>query len=256
MDSPGEKPALSRVYNGAVGGASTTAVDRSLLDRVFTLMPGYRYFAMANLRFARQAVTDFVDEGITQILDLGCGMLTPQSSHHVAHARNPAIRVMYVDIDPVTVEHVRNGTAGDPHVGVLRADVSHVDDVLDHPDVRAVLDLDKPVAVVAAAVLHCLPDDGEVSPADVLRRYHERLAPGSRLAATHASGDSLDPVLLAEAVGLFAQAGITVISREAGEFTDLFGPWRLREPGLSRLRWTIESGEEIDALAYSGVADR
>lgn len=251
-----EKPALSRVYNGAAGGASTTAVDRSLLGRVFELMPGYRYFAMANLGFARQAVADFVDAGITQVLDLGCGMLTPQSSHLVAHAKDQDVRVVYVDIDPVTVEHVRSGTEGLPNVGVLRADVSGVGEVLDHPVTREVIDLDEPVGVLAAAVLHCLPDDAEVPPAEVLRGYHERLAPGSRIAATHASGDTLDPSVVAEAVGLFRQAGITVLSRSADEFRALFGPWRLRAPGLSPLRWTVESGEEIDALAYSAVADR
>ncbi len=251
-----EKPALSRVYNGAVGGASTTAVDRGLLDRVFALIPGYRYFAMANLAFARQAVADFVDAGITQVLDLGCGMLTPQSSHLVAHAKNPDVRVVYTDIDPVTVEHVRAGTEGTPNVTVLRADVSHVDAVLDHPEVRAALDLDRPVGVLAAAVLHCLPDDGEVSPAGMLRGYHERLAPGSLLAAPHASGDTLDPEVLVEAIDLFTQAGITIISREADELRALFGPWRLREPGIRPLHWTVESGEEIYALAYGGVAEK
>jgi SAM-dependent methyltransferase len=256
MEPSVEKPALSRVYNGAVGGVSTTAVDRSLLERVFALMPGYRYFAMANLTFARQAVADFVDAGVTQVLDLGCGMLTPQPSHVVAHAKNPDVRVVYVDIDPVTVEHVRAGTEGEPNVGVFQADVSGVDDVLDHPVTRERLDLGKPVGVLAAAVLHCLPDDGAVPPAEVLRGYHDRLAPGSRVAATHASGDTLDPAVVTEAVGLFRQAGITVLSRSADEFRALFGPWRLREPGLVPLRWTVESGEEIDALAYGAVAEK
>lgn len=249
-----EKPALSRVYNGAAGGASTTAVDRGLLERVFALMPGYRYFAMANLGFARQAVSDFVDDGITQILDLGCGMLTPQSSHHVAHAKNPDVRVAYVDLDPVVVAHVLGGTEGDERVAVLRADVADADAVLDDPAVRAVLDLDRPVGVLAAAVLHCLTDDGPVPPADTVRGYHARLAQGSRLAATHASGDTLDPRVVEEAMGLFAQAGITVVSRTADEFGALLGPWRF--PGLNPLRWTLESGEEISALAYTAVAEK
>ena len=256
MEPSVEKPALARVYNGAVGGASTTAVDRGLLARVFELMPGYRYFAMANLGFAAQSVIDFLDADITQVLDLGCGMLTPRSTHHVAYARNHDARVMYVDIDPVTVEHVRAGIDGNPNVGVLRADVSDVAAVLDHPVTRGVLDLDKPVGIVAAAVLHCLPDDAPVPPAEVLRGYHERLAPGSRVAATHASGDTLDPAVVAEAVGLFGQAGITVLSRSAAEFRGLFGPWRLHEPGLIPLRWTVESGEEIAALAYGAVAEK
>ena len=82
-----------------------------------------------------------------------------------------------------------------------------------------------PVALLlAAAVLHCLPDDAAVPPAEVLRGYHERLAPGSRVAATHASGDTLDPSTVTESVGLFQQAGITVLSRGADEFRALFGP--------------------------------
>lgn len=250
-----ERPALARVYNGATGGASTAAVDRGLLERVFALMPGYRYFAMSNLRFAREAVAGFVDAGITQILDLGCGMLTQQSSHHVAHVSNPDVRVVYVDLDPVTVEHVRAGTEGDPRIGVLQADIGEVAEVLDHPKLRKVLDLNQPVGVLAAAVLHCMPDDGPVHPADALRAYHAGLAPGSVLAATHASGDTMDPAVVTEAVALFQKAGITVLSRTAAEFADLFGPWRTRPPGLDPLGWTVESGETVAALAYSAIAD-
>jgi len=254
MDPSLEQPALARVYNGATGGAGTTEVDRSLLQRVFALMPGYRYFAMANQRFAGQSVSEFVDAGITQILDLGCGLLTPQSSHAVAQAKNPDVRVVYVDLDPVTVEHVRLGTAGNEHVGVLTADVSQVDAVLDHEITRGLLDFDKPVGVVAAAVLHCLPDDGPVHPATALREYHDRLAAGSMLAATHASGDTLDPAVVAEAIALFQQAGITVLSRSAEEFTALFGPWQVRSPGLMPLRWSPEADEEVDAHGYTATA--
>ncbi|MPZ84680.1 MAG: hypothetical protein GEV28_31565 [Actinophytocola sp.] len=254
MDRSLDQPALARVYNGATGGASTSEVDRSLLQRVFALMPGYRYFAMANLRFAGQAVTEFVDAGITQILDLGCGMLSPQSSHTVAHARNPDVRVVYVDLDSVTAEHARLGTAGDDRVGVLEADVRQVDDVLDDPVTRRLLSPDEPVGVLAAAVLHCLPDDGAVHPADTLRRYHDRLPAGSMLAATHATGDTLDPDVVTEAIALFQQAGITVLSRTAEEFHALFGPWQVRPPGLRPLRWSPQPDEEIDAHGYTATA--
>lgn len=258
MEPSLSKPALARVYNGATGGASTSAADRGLLERVFALMPGYRYFAVANQRFAARSVGELVDAGLTQILDLGCGMLTPQSSHHVAHARNPEVRVVYVDSDPVTVEHVRGGTAGDERVGVVRADMRDVDQVLD--GASAVLDLDEPVGVLAAAVLHCLPDgddrDGDgVHPADAVRAYHDRLRPGSMLAASHASGDTLDPAVVAEAVALFRQAGITVLSRTAEEFAALLGPWQTS--GLRRLMWSAHpDAEEVDALAYTAVATR
>jgi hypothetical protein len=256
MDPSLEQPALARVYHGATGGAGTTEVDRSLLQRVFELMPGYRYFAMANQRFANQAVGEFVDAGITQILDLGCGLLSPQSSHVVAQAKNPDVRVVYVDLDPVTVEHVRLGTTGDERVGVLAADVSQVDTVLDHEITRGLLDLDEPVGVVAAAVLHCLPDDNPVPPATVLREYHDRLAAGSMLAATHATGDTLDPAVVTEAIALFQQAGIKVLSRSAEEFAALFGPWQVRSPGLTPLRWQPRPDEEIDAHGYTATALR
>jgi SAM-dependent methyltransferase len=247
------KPALARVYNGAAGGTSTAAVDRSLLERVFALMPGYKYFAMANQRFAAQAVAEFVDAGLTQILDLGCGMLTPQSSHQVAHAKNADVRIVYVDSDPVTVEHVRNGTAGDDRIGVVQADVRHVDQVLDAA--AAVLDLDRPVGVLAAAVLHCLPDDDEIHPSAAVRRYHERLAPGSMFAASHATGDTLEPEVVAEAIALFRHAGIVVLSRSADEFNALLEPWH--NPGLRRLLWLPNpDAEEIDALAYTAMATR
>jgi hypothetical protein len=285
--SPAIPPAISRVYDAASGGLSTTASDRTLLDRVLAIMPGYRYFARANRAFTHRAVHAFLDAGITQILDLGCGILTPDSTHEIARtapadgggthtadvARADVVHaeVVYVDTDPTVIEHVRAGTAGTEHVRVVEADLCRVDELLDHPVCREVLDLTRPVGVLAAAVLHCLPGhpnsrtgtgtgmdhSAADDPADVLRRYFDRLPAGSMLAMSHASGDTLDAAVTADAIALFADAGITVVSRTRSEIEHLLGPWDTTPDGVTRLVWSPPPGRDPhDALGYTAIATK
>lgn len=59
-----------------------------------------------------------------------------------------------------------------------------------------------------------------------LAGYHERLAPGSLLAASHADGIVLGLETAAAVEDRFARAGITFVHRSRREFADLLGPWQ------------------------------
>jgi hypothetical protein len=165
---------------------------------------------------------------------------------------------VYVDGDPIVTASVRAGVDGDPRVGVVEADMCYVHQVLDHETTQQVLDLGRPVGLFMVAVLHCLPDADE--PAAVLRRYHECLAPGTMLAASHASGDSLGTSLTNEGVERFATAGITVVSRTRNEFAELLGPWCLTPDGIVPVHWWRPEGStdpvEGASLGYGALATR
>ena len=250
-----KRPALARVYNGASGGAMTTAADRELLAKVLELVPGYRFFVAANRAFVRAAIHRFLDEGITQLLDLGCGMFFDGLTHEIAQSVTSAARVVYVDTDLAAIAHLQQTTEGSDRVGVVHADMCGVDAVLNAPVVRKVLDVDRPVGLLAAAVLHCVPDsDVSADVATVMRRYHDALAPGSMLALSHASGDSLPADIVAQAINLFKRAGITIVSRTRQEICDLLRPWQPEPAGVAELAWQVESGETVYAHGYTVIA--
>ena len=65
----------------------------------------------------------------------------------------------YVDNDPVVVSHARALRCTAPGVCAFQGDLRDPPGILGHPDLRAVIDLGEPVAIVLAAVLHFIPDE-------------------------------------------------------------------------------------------------
>jgi hypothetical protein len=228
-------PALARVYDFVLGGGYHFAADRALAEKLLGVIPGYRDFALENRSFLRRAALHMLDAGIDQFLDLGCGLLSVGPVHEIVHGVDDTCRVVYVDNDPVVTANVELSVGGDPRIGVVNSDLADARRVLDHPTTRRVLDLDRPVGVLAVAVLHCIPDS--IDPARILSEYHDRLPAGSLLAASHACGERLGPELTAAAEATLREAGIIVFSRTRAEFATMLGPWNPKPDGVLPTNW-------------------
>lgn len=225
-------PSLSRIYDHLLGGGHNFASDRAVAAAIMALAPRYDVLVRESRAFVRRAVLHMLTAGIDQFLDLGAGLGGVRHVHELAQAAQPGARVVYVDLDPVAVASLELIVhADDPSTGVIKADLRHVDEVLNHAVTARVLDLTRPVGVVAGSVLHCLPDAEEVTA--TLAGYHERLAPGSLLAASHADGIVLGLETAAAVEDCFARAGITLVHRSRREFADLLGPWQPHPDGVA-----------------------
>ena len=86
--------------------------------------------------------------------------------------------------------HSRSILEGVANTVVVEADLRRPATVLSDPAASALLDPDRPVAVLAIAAFHFVRD--EQDPAGILAGYHTELAPGSALAMTHGSADFPD----------------------------------------------------------------
>jgi hypothetical protein len=251
-----DKPALARVCDYVLGGARNFHPDRELARRILQIVPGYRQVVEQNRAFLRHATVSMLAAGVDQFLDLGCGLPGVGALHELVHVSNPSSPVVCVDHDPVVTAGITQALGDDPRIGVIQAGIQQVDVILDHPVTQRMLDPDRPVGVFALAVLHCLRDSD--TPAQVLRAYHDRLPAGSRLAASHGSGDNLAPEITTAAVAAFADAGITVVSRTRQEFAEMLGPWRPDPDGVVPLsRWRPVRVEDLvgaSSLGYSVLA--
>ena len=154
---------------------------------------------------------------------------------------------MYVDNDPVAVEHSQAILAGDDRTAVVQADLRDPDAVLADPAVRAMLDFSRPTAVLMVAVLHFVPDEDD--PAGLVARFRDadagrklpgplprdgrragrpggrapRPLPADRDADDHAARDQIE---------------------------QLFDGWELVPPGLVYLpQWRPEPGTPADGPA-------
>lgn len=233
-----DKPSIARIWDWFLGGMHNFAIDREVAQATLELMPEGPAMAQINRSFLRRAVRYCTAAGITQFLDVGSGIPTVGNVHEIAQRAQPGARTVYVDIDPVAVAHTRRILTGDPHSGVIHADLRQPERILADPELGRMLDLDRPIALLMVAVLHFIPDADD--PAGVLARYHKALAPGSHLIIAHGSTDTEQMATehLAAARENYERTVATVRLRTRAEVTDLFTGFELVEPGVVWLpRW-------------------
>jgi hypothetical protein len=251
-----ERPSPARIYDYWLGGAHNFAADRRVAEQVVAAFPNIIPVARANRAFLRRAVEYLVDAGVRQFLDIGSGVPTVGHVHEIAQARAPESRVVFVDIDPIAVEHSRLMLADNELTAVVQEDVRRPERILDAPEVQQLLDLEQPVAVLVVSLLHFLPDADD--PAGIVSRLTAPLAAGSYLAVSHGTDEG--PSDAAAGREVYRRVGIEMRLRSRKQIETLFGGFDLVEPGLVWLpQWHPESSNDVFAdspessAMYAGV---
>ena len=224
-----EHPSAARVYDYYLGGLHNFPVDREMAERALADWPELPRIMQANRAFLRRAVRHAVAAGIDQFLDIGSGIPTAGNVHEVARALDPSAHVVYVDVDPVAVAHAKALLVDDPLAAVVQADFCDPDAVLGSPEVRELLDLDRPVALLLVALLHFVPDERD--PAAALARYRDALAPGSLLVVSHATADGA-PARVDEHVDHYRRTAMPMTVRDRAQLEGLVEEFTLLEPGV------------------------
>ncbi|MFF6996854.1 SAM-dependent methyltransferase [Streptomyces sp. NPDC008313] len=249
-------PSVSRIYDYYLGGSHNFEVDREAARKAMEFMPGLPKIMQANRAFMRRAVRFALDEGVTQFLDIGSGIPTYGSVHEVAQSASPGARVMYVDHDPVAVAHSEAVLSGNEHADVLAADLRKPREILASSQVRQLIDLDRPVALLLVAVLHFVEDTDD--PYSAVAELRDALAPGSLLVLTHASFEGIPlPQGRAEgAVDVYKDIRNPLIMRSRDDIARFFEGYDMVEPGLVPMpEWRPDTApEDEDPFAFSGFA--
>ncbi|HVV23128.1 MAG TPA: SAM-dependent methyltransferase [Pseudonocardiaceae bacterium] len=246
------KPNAARVYDYILGGANNFEVDREFAKQIMAMLPDAQALAQENRGFLRRTVTRLALDGVRQFIDLGSGIPTVGNTHEAVQRIDPAARVVYVDNEPVAVAHSELILQDNPTAGILRADIRDADAVLKSDLTRELVDFDQPVAILAFAVLHFMPDDQD--PYGLVATYRNATAAGSYLAVSHATGDGRPEVdgVIAE----YRRASTPVTVRDKAAVTRFFDGYDLLDPGVVFARdWQPEIELDYDALslAYGGV---
>ncbi|MCK1797335.1 SAM-dependent methyltransferase [Streptomyces sp. XM4193] len=250
------RPSVSRIYDFYLGGSHNFEVDREAGRKAIVAFPGLPKIMQANRAFMRRAVRHAASRGVTQFLDIGSGIPTFGNVHEVAQEANPDSRVVYVDNDPVAVAHSRAVLKGNTNAAVLSADFRAPQDILNSPEVRAQLDLDKPVALLLVALLHFIQNSEE--PAKTIETFHQALPSGSFLVLTHASTDG-GPRTSEEGdriQDVYRNASSQLVMRSRSEVEALFGGFTIEEPGIVAMpNWRPDGPvDNDDPVIFTGFA--
>jgi hypothetical protein len=230
-------PNVARMWDYQLGGKDNFAADREAAEMVNEAMrrvnsPDGRAVARENRAFLQRAVRFLAGEAqIGQFIDIGAGLPTQGNVHQAAHEVAPQARVVYADYDPVVVVHGQALLTGTDKTTVIHADLRQPDKILNDPELRRMIDLGQPVAILLIAVLHLLTDDDD--PVGVVTQLRDAMAPGSYLVVTHATRQTR-PAAATALSDEFKRLRVTtpIVPRSREEIERFFDGFDLVEPGL------------------------
>jgi hypothetical protein len=248
-----------RRYDYWLGGKDNFAADRRSGDAVEEVVPTIRLSIIENRRFLQRAVRFLVEAGIRQFLDIGSGMPTDANTHEVAQAIAPQSRVVYVDNDPIVVSHARAlmRSSSQGRTDYVEADLRAPQDIVQSPQLRATLDMQRPVGLMLLAVLHFVHDDDD--PYGLVAQLVAAMPPGSYLVISHGTYDPLPPEMIARCEEVNAAIDAPWRPRSREEFARFFDGMELVDPGIVSIgswrpvMWSVVPAPE-DVITYGAVA--
>jgi trans-aconitate methyltransferase len=245
----GAKPATSaRIYDYFLGGTHNFPADRDAAKGVAQRFPRTPALARNTRAFLRRAVRQLAGSGVKQFLDIGSGIPTEGNVHEVVAETVPDARVVYVDIDPVAVSESLEILEDDERTIAVWGDLRDPQAILAHPQVRGLIEFDRPVGLLLNAVLHFVPDDDQAYGA--VTHLLAALAPGSHLLVSHISidGQNVDADDLQFVRNTYEQQTTTPFrTRTRGQIERFMTGLDLLDPGLVWLtEWRPGPGDPMD----------
>ncbi|GLY85830.1 hypothetical protein Airi02_037590 [Actinoallomurus iriomotensis] len=218
------------MYDYAMGGKDNYRADRDAAERIGAALPSALAGVRENRQFMRRAVRHLLSVGVRQFLDLGCGMPGRGNVHDLVAAAEPSATVVYVDNEPMVVNHFQALLSSSSVATALLADIRRPGDILSSPEVGKLIDFRRPVGIVLTAVLHYFEDEDD--PAGLVKEFVSGAAPGSHVVLTHYHPEGIPPEDRAVTAEFAASLNVTMAQRSRVEIEALFGDLVLVEPGL------------------------
>lgn len=249
-------PHSARIWNFWMGGKDYFTVDRVVGEASLEIDPDIAPMAAHCRQFLIRAVRYLASEaGCRQFLDIGTGLPTMQNTHEVAQAAAPESKIVYVDNDPMVLNHARallTNTTDEGVTAYVDADFNEPERII--ADARNILNFSQPVAVMFMGVL------GHVSTHDdmlrIVRTVMDAVPSGSYLALYDGTTDRQAYVTLCEEYA--KSGGVPYNPRTPDEIRAAFDGLELIEPGFVPVtEWRAdpdESNAPKPASAYGAVA--
>lgn len=243
------RPNEGRIIDCWLGGTHNFEIDRLAAERFAQYLPP----VVQSVKDERQQLVRVVrymvqDKGLRHFLDFGSGLPTCGNTHETAVAVEPAVKVIYSDIDRVTVAYAQQILRHTPNVRYLWCDATDVRTVLQSPELPELFGGERRVGIVFMGLGHLLPD---AALAGALHTLYDWVAEGSYMLYSDTSGETwnTEPILVA-ANKLGAQSGLKqYYHRTKEELLRFLSPWKLTEHGVAdNSQWGLADKEITPGL--------
>ena len=223
-------PNAARVYDYTLGGTHNFESDRQAAEFMFSLLPATPKWVRMLRACLQTAAKRLAADGFKHWVDFASGLPTADHVHTVL----PDTKVLYSDINPLTLAMGRHLIGDNPRVRYMECDIRQAADFLRRPDVSAFLDGERRVAIGANGITAFLSHEENTR---FFRDLYDWAAPGTKLFTTFETKDpGLSTPQWEQFVGMFQQMGETFRLYSLPEYLDMCGPWAQDRMGVVTVR--------------------
>ncbi|MGV9631104.1 SAM-dependent methyltransferase [Streptomyces sp. NPDC003487] len=247
-------PHSARIWNYWLGGKDCYEIDQQVGDRIREVNPEIVEIARAQRAFLRRTVAHLAGAaGIRQFLDVGTGLPTLDNTHEVAQRIAPEARIVYVDHDPVVLQHAHALLTSTPEgaTDYVDADLRSPDTILEAA--RRTLDFEQPVALMLLGIAAHVPGEHAY---EVVGRLKDALPAGSHLVFCDSTEMFHAERMRAMVEHWNAASDNPRVNRTPEELARFFDGFELLEPGLVPVaEWRPDpaSTDRRDVDSFGGV---
>ncbi len=237
------RPNAGRIYDFLLGGRHNFEIDRKAAQGIIAIVPEIPQWVRLIRWFLGEAVRRLIADGFKHFLDFASGLPTVDHIHQIAPK---GTKVIYSDIDPVTVAYAQDIIKGNPDVAYVECDAGQPENLLQSQIVEKMFGQSRRIAIGFNGIAWFLPDEKVAHAMKVLYGW---VSPGSKLlicdvdqkGTTESHQGTLE---------FYKKVGQPVFNRTVSEFKQLIGAWKITEPGILPIgEWV---GIKTEALKQSG----
>ncbi|HET6487547.1 MAG TPA: SAM-dependent methyltransferase [Spirochaetia bacterium] len=244
------QPNAGRIYDFLLGGNHNFEVDRQAAQGILQLIPVLPKLARLIRWFLGEAVRRLSNEGFQHFIDFASGLPTVDHVHQIAP---PGSKIIYSDVDPVTVAYGQEIVKDNPNVRYVVCNVENPIGLLESQDVKDLFGSERKVAIGFNGIAYFLPDEKMAHSLEVLYQW---AAPGSKLFMTDAHIPTMGKQ--AQEIGqIYAKMNQPYYARVLDTIKKLVGPWKVAAPGFLELEEWVEmsptAGAELKSTFGSSM---
>jgi len=219
---PGVDPNIpnpSRIYDYTLGGVHHFEADRRAAEFMFSLVPSTRKWVSLLRSCLQGAARRIAADGFPVWIDFASGLPTADHVHPVL----PGMRVLYSDINPLTITIGDLMVKDEPLVSYHAGDIRRARDFLERPEVVDFIGPSRRVAFGAGGISVFLTAEENQR---FFRDLYEWAEPGAKLFTTFETKakDKTTP-RFQQFTDVFAKLGEPFYFYTLEESKELVGPW-------------------------------
>ena len=233
------KPNMGRIYDYLLGGHHNFEVDRIQAEKILEKMPLAPKMCRMVRWFLSEVIHRLVEDGYTQFIDFAAGLPVQDHIHQIAPE---GTKVIYSDVDPVTVAYASEIVGDNPNIVYLRCDIKTPSEILDSTTAARLLDRKKKTAVGMNGITYFMDEDAIKSTLETIYNWAQE---GDRLYLCDSNG-SFESEDDREVYGMYEKMGTPFYMHSMEKMEQLSGRWKPVSPGYKLLEeWLGTAGSPL-----------